>query len=142
MTAPTITRRWDGSVRLVFPFDAWLVENLKAEIPGYARKYAPEDRSWTISAAYAHIARGLMHDTFPDVTEDPAPGSSDRGGRRPEPPPPGDAWAVLHLRPTAPPELVDAAYRCLARLHHPDAGGDTVTMQRINGAVDVIRRTS
>jgi curved DNA-binding protein CbpA len=46
------------------------------------------------------------------------------------------------LRPTAPPELVSAAHRCLAKLNHPDAGGNTTTMQRINGAVEQIREAS
>jgi curved DNA-binding protein CbpA len=45
-----------------------------------------------------------------------------------------DAYAVLHLLPTAPPELIKAAYRCLAMIHHPDRGGDTEAMQRINSA--------
>ncbi len=43
---------------------------------------------------------------------------------------PFDAW------------LVDAAYRCLARLHHPDRGGSTVMMQAINAAAEQIRSAS
>lgn len=55
------------------------------------------------------------------------------------PDPLADAYARLHLRETAPPELVDAAYRTLARLHHPDHGGDTATMTAINQAVALLR---
>jgi curved DNA-binding protein CbpA len=50
-----------------------------------------------------------------------------------------DALAQLHLLSTAPPELIDAAYRVLAKQHHPDTGGDTVVMQRLNGAYDVLK---
>jgi hypothetical protein len=45
-----------------------------------------------------------------------------------------DPYSVLHLLPTAPPDLIKAAYRTLAQLHHPDHGGDTRTMQLINEA--------
>ena len=49
-----------------------------------------------------------------------------------------DAYAALHLRPGAPPELVKAAYRVLAQLNHPDHGGDTHTMQKINAAYELL----
>ena len=139
MTAPQIQRRGDGGVILTFPFDRWLVDALKAEIPGHARTYDPGMRSWTVVPAYAGIAIRLMYQAFTDVEIiDVAAGPTfDRGGDPRE-----AALIVLHLRPTAPPELVDAAYKCLARLHHPDAGGDTITMQRINSAVEQIREVS
>jgi hypothetical protein len=49
------------------------------------------------------------------------------------------AFATLHLLPTAPPELVQAAHRTLVKVHHPDVGGDTQVMTRINLAVQKIR---
>ncbi len=138
MTAPQIQRRWDGAVALTFPFDRWLVDALKAEISGHARTYDPMAKSWTVAPAYAGIATRLMYQAFTDVEIiDAAAGTADRGGDPRE-----AALIALHLRPTAPPELVDAAYKCLARLHHPDAGGDTITMQRINHAVESIREVS
>lgn len=136
MTTPQIVRRWDGAAVLTFPFDRWLVDALKAEIPGHARTYSPDDRSWTISAAYGHVASRLMHDVFPDVDVigAPTPPPFDRGtGTREDP------YVILHLRPTAPPELVDAAYKCLARLTHPDRGGDHDTMVRLNEAREMLR---
>ena len=51
-----------------------------------------------------------------------------------------DAYAVLHLQPGAPHHVVKAAYRSLAQVHHPDAGGDTSQMARINAAYAVICR--
>jgi len=139
VTAPRIVRRWDGSVRLTFPFDGWLVDALKAEIPGHARTYDPVAKSWTVAPAYAGVAIRLMYQAFTDVEViDAAAGPGfDRGGDPRE-----AALVVLHLRPTAPPELVDAAYKCLARLHHPDRGGSTATMQAINAAAEQIRSAS
>jgi curved DNA-binding protein CbpA len=46
---------------------------------------------------------------------------------------------VLHLLPSAPPELIDAASGTLARLHHPDVGGDPETMRTLNDARDALR---
>ena len=139
MTMPTITRTWTGSVVLTFPYAAELVEALKDEIPVHARRYDPAVKAWTVSAAYSHVAARLMFEVFPDVeiVEQPRPGSSDRGPRAGD-----DPWRILHLRPTAPPELVTAAHKCLAKLNHPDRGGSTATMQRINAAVDRIREAS
>jgi curved DNA-binding protein CbpA len=80
-----------------------------------------------------------MYQAFTDVEIiDVAAGPTfDRGsGTRDDP------YIVLHLRPTAPPELVNAAHKVLAKLNHPDAGGDTITMQRINSAVESIREVS
>ena len=137
MTAPRIVRR-DGAVTLTFPFDARLVDALKAEIPGHARTYDPVAKSWTVAPTYAGVATRLMYQAFTDVEMIDAH-AGPRFDRGPGPSPPGDAWAVLHLRPTAPPELVSAAHRVLARLHHPDVGGTTEAMQAINAAADQIR---
>jgi len=52
------------------------------------------------------------------------------------------AWyAALYVTPNAPIEVINAAYKALARLHHPDApSGDTKTMQRINDAYNALRK--
>jgi hypothetical protein len=48
-------------------------------------------------------------------------------------------YARLHLLPSAPPELVEASRRVLARRHHPDvAGGDPAHMVAVNSAADAI----
>ena len=131
MTFPTITRTPDGRAVLRFPFDQWLVESLKAGIPVHARTYDPETKAWTVAPAYVAVATRLMLEVFPDVElVDPSRTA-----------PLSDPYVVLHLLPTAPPELVTAAHKCLAKLHHPDRGGSTATMQALNAAVDAIRET-
>ncbi len=52
-------------------------------------------------------------------------------------------YAVLHVQPNAPLEVIEAAYRALSRIYHPDtnhAPGALTRMQQINAAIDQIRR--
>ena len=52
-----------------------------------------------------------------------------------------DLYAVLQVHPTAEPEIVDAAYRRLARMYHPDVNKSTgahETMMRINLAYEIL----
>jgi len=53
---------------------------------------------------------------------------------------PSGPYAVLHLARDAPLEVCEAAYKALVRKHHPDLGGDTATMQRLNAAIELIRK--
>lgn len=52
---------------------------------------------------------------------------------------PNPSFAVLHLLPTAPPEVIKAVYRVLASIHHPDKGGDMRKMQAINAAYEALQ---
>ena len=137
MTIPRATYTRAGEVDLRFPYNARLVELLKSEIPARARAYDPDDKTWTVIAAYATRAVNLLLDHFPDAR-------IERPGTRAEPAPPltpARPFAVLHLLPSAPPELIDAAYRTLARLHHPDVGGDPEAMRALNDARDALRES-
>jgi len=49
------------------------------------------------------------------------------------------AFATLHLLPSAPPEVVQAAHRALVKTNHPDVGGSHAVMVSLNKAVDAIR---
>ncbi len=60
-------------------------------------------------------------------------------GGRPVPPPAPDPHALLHVSPRAPREVVEAAYRTLAKLYHPDTGGDPERMKALTAAMDRIR---
>jgi curved DNA-binding protein CbpA len=64
-----------------------------------------------------------------------------------------DAYAVLGVSPSDSLETIRVAYHALARLHHPDLGGDEKRMAEINGAwvlvrdpmhlrIDLLRRTT
>jgi DnaJ homolog subfamily C member 19 len=47
------------------------------------------------------------------------------------------AARLLEVQPTASRPVVEAAYRKLAALHHPDKGGDEELMKRLNRARDL-----
>lgn len=53
----------------------------------------------------------------------------------------GWPWSELHLLPTAPRALVEAAYRVLTRECHPDVGGDHEAMVRLNAAIEALRES-
>lgn len=55
------------------------------------------------------------------------------------PPATRQAFDVLYLQPSAPPDVVQAVYRVLARSAHPDAGGDHERMKAINLAYERAR---
>ena len=139
MNRPLISWRADGSAAdITFPFSAFVVDALKRAVPSPLRTYDPDTRTWTVAARYVSGVYHLLDQVFGEVgVEGSRSGAADRGR-----PTGGDPYVVLHLLSTAPPELVTAAHRCLAKLHHPDAGGSTAVMQRINRAVESIREAS
>lgn len=49
-----------------------------------------------------------------------------------------DWYAVLEVNPQASAEVIAAAYRELAKHHHPDRGGDPARMVELNQARDVL----
>jgi hypothetical protein len=51
-----------------------------------------------------------------------------------------NAFATLYLAENAPKQVVTAAFRALAAVHHPDKGGDAETMARINAAYDELKK--
>lgn len=138
MIVPELRQLPNGSVELRFPYHAGIVDELKVTIPAWSRSYNPLTKVWTVEQPYATLAAGLMRRAFGHVRTVGAPAGPD-----PFTVYRGDAsdpdLIVLHLRDTAPPELVEAAYKTLARLHHPDRGGSTTRMQELNAAYARLR---
>jgi len=135
-----------GRTEFIFPYDAAMVEDCKA-IPVAYRTYDPETRTWTISTPYADRILDAFLRRFPHATVREY-ASQARTKAPPPPPRPlhADPYEVLHLRPSAPPALIEAAARTLAKLHHPDLKPEhektlaTATMARINRAAEDLRR--
>ena len=48
--------------------------------------------------------------------------------------------AVLHVLPTAPVEVIKAAYKALATKHHPDHGGDPEVFMEIQDAYEKLTK--
>lgn len=51
-----------------------------------------------------------------------------------------DPYEVLGIRPDAPKEVAEAAYRELAKSAHPDGGGRNETMVELNKAIEAVRK--
>lgn len=49
-------------------------------------------------------------------------------------------YALLHVRNNAPIEVIEAAYRALSKLFHPDRTGSTAVQQSLNAAIEAIRK--
>ena len=52
--------------------------------------------------------------------------------------PSADHYRILQVDPSADPEVIQAAYRVLARRYHPDLAGDDTVMKRINAAWEIL----
>ena len=50
-----------------------------------------------------------------------------------------DPYEVLGIRPDAPREIADAAYRALAKSMHSDVGGDDERMKELNAAYEEVK---
>jgi hypothetical protein len=136
MTA-RLTRTADGrSWRVTFPYDPDVVAGIKELVPPHSRRYDPADRAWYVARAYGDEIRRLLEAVFLDVEI----GHERSAYTPPSNSTPATSYTVLHLQPSAPPELVEAAFKCLSKLYHPDRGGDTEKMQALNEAVSILRR--
>jgi hypothetical protein len=123
-------------VECTIPFHADLIAAWKREIPYSRRSYDPSSKAWRFWGGYEELALALLLERFPDAavprgTRTHTEAQTQRTG--------SDHFRILHLRETAPVELIEASYRVLARLNHPDAGGSTEAMQAINGAYAALR---
>jgi hypothetical protein len=139
-----------------------VINDLKQRVPAYLRTYNATRRVWLIKRDAAHYLREWIEqarETFSATVEgDPGPWTKYRrpdwqstyeydDGESYSPPPrrpravpsEAEAFAVLCLTPQAPAPLIRLAFRELAKLTHPDHGGDTAAMQRLNHAYEVLK---
>jgi DnaJ-domain-containing protein 1 len=116
---------------------SFLIEALKDAIPAYDRTYSPATREWLIDASARDSLDNWLDDARAvfNASVEWQPTKHKRTRARTVP----DAFATLHLLPSAPPEVVRASYKALAMKHHPDKGGDVRAMQRINEAYERLR---
>jgi hypothetical protein len=117
---------------------------LKNFVSPVYRKYEPNARKWVVGEPATESFRGWLayaRTTFNARIEWLGETYEDPEAEWTPPPPPRpprskalDPHATLWLLPGAPPELVRAAFKCLAQIHHPDKGGDEEVMKRLNEA--------
>jgi hypothetical protein len=129
---------------------------LKAHISSGMRQWLPDEKCWWFSSlGMIQLAR-MFTDVRMALDElareeartgtgtDANAGTSAGGAGAPlahgAPADICQAFAVLHLLPSAPLPVIKAAFRALATLYHPDHGGSHDAMLRINAAYTVACR--
>jgi hypothetical protein len=141
------------------PYESDFVDALKATVPSRGRKWDSDRKMWTITPAYIDDAVRLLEQYFHvvDLREEKAKAEREQREREQEHQQQQEQerqreqhereqryrhgpYATLHLQPTAPPELIHSAWRCLAKLYHPDHGGNLSQMQKLNAAYEELRQ--
>jgi len=113
------------------PYNPDLVQALKDAIPYEYREWDAAAKVWRIDPDWGDVV----------LTSLEAIGATIVDKRPAVPPSPTVAQALqnacrrLCILPEAPIEVAEAAYKALARLHHPDVGGSTAVMQELNEAI-------
>lgn len=139
MSLPIFVERDPPWVYLTFKYNQDVVDDLKWNLPSYARRWNPEERAWMVTEDRYDDAIHILKDHDYIVHHRR---QYDRGRQRKQeapPPPPRErpqssAHRVLYVSADAPPEVIRAAYRALSKLHHPDIGGDEEKMKEVNEA--------
>lgn len=141
-----------GWTAVWFAYRADLVETLKAKLPQKFRRWDAGNRQWLIAPeAWPQAlrvfqrfglfgggdAQGDMGAGHSDTRADAGAPRGSEGLHRPGPAGDGaDPFMVLYVHPQAPREVIQAAYRALAGVYHPDRGGDGEMMTRLNLAYE------
>jgi hypothetical protein len=129
--AAVVTVGADDRLILRSPYDPALVDALKEAIPRAYREWDAGAKVWRIDPDWGDVMLQALTAIGVSVVD-----------KRPSVPLPTtvasalqEACQRLYILPEAPVEVAEAAYKALARLHHPDVGGDTETMQALNDAI-------
>jgi hypothetical protein len=123
------------TLELATPYHRGFVDALKVQIPVSYRRWDPDSKTWFVESPYDLTAIRILRAHFPhaDIGERPGEqtqftthsGCSCDANHR-----------ALYVCQGAPLEVIRAAYKALAKTHHPDAGGDVATMQQLNSAYE------
>lgn len=144
MALPIFVEHDPPWVYLTFKYNQDVVDDLKWNLPSYARRWNPEERAWMVTEdRYDDAIRILLdHDYVVHYRRQ----YEEKARQESKPPPPprerpqSPAHRVLFIAADAPPEVVRAAYRALSKIHHPDAGGDEEKMKEVNEAWSKLSR--
>lgn len=133
------TPRDENRVNVSFPYSRRFIELLRA-LPAEDRSWHADERCWAVDLRHLPKLAALGARLFGD-TDATALHAAQRavveeacGAAAAAP----ACYAALHLLPSAPLPVVKAAYRALARLHHPDHGGSSREMAAITRAYQII----
>jgi len=138
-------------IYLYTPYDAGFVSELKDLVPHDLRVWERDDKRWYVFESYADQAIRLAQHYWPalDLSEYQSSAyGSGQGQRQSQGSRQQATWSnngatdhdALYVKSNAPKEVIAAAYKALARLYHPDAGGDAAKMQAVNLAYERLKK--
>jgi hypothetical protein len=113
----------------------YAISELKGIIPVAFRNYEPTKKTWIITDW------GCLDEWLDELRSVYAVETEYDNEQPSRPPPPqsiASPYQTLYLLPNAPPELIKAAYKTLARIYHPDVQGDSAKMIEINLAYETL----
>ena len=121
-----------GWVCVVTPFIEDFVDELKERIAPSHRLWDPDKKWWLVNENYLEELIEIVQSHFDEVSSDLVESTTQ--------PMAGGPYATMFLLPGAPQELVKSAYRLLSFAWHPDKGGTTEQMSKLNLAYETIRK--
>jgi hypothetical protein len=121
----------DERLVLKSPYNPDLVQALKDAVPYGYREWDGPAKVWRIDPDWPDVVFTALTAIGVTIVDkrpaDPLP--------TPVAPDLQEACTRLCITPEAPLVVAEAAYKALARLHHPDVGGEVATMQALNEAI-------
>jgi hypothetical protein len=107
------------------PYDRECLDDLRRTCPPSFRQWDRDRKVWRIHRFYLYDVLGTFADYDYIIRDDSGL------GEEPD-------YAALYVTPDAPDAVVHAAYRALAKILHPDVGGDAQAFVRVQAAYDAI----
>ncbi len=115
----------------------YAISELKEIIPVAFRNYEPTKKTWLITD-WECLDEWL--DELRSVYTVETEYDDEQPSQKPPPQSIASPFQTLYLLPNAPPEVVKASYKALAKIYHPDAQGDGEKMIAINRAFEIITK--
>jgi hypothetical protein len=129
----------EDRIALQSPYDRAFVDGLKAAIPYAARAWDAARKVWIIWPLYEQDLLDYLRSVSAQVQDNRE--SAHAPSQVPAMPADlAQAFATLHLAPTAPLGAADAVFKFWAKHAHPDVGGDPAQFRAAGDAIQIIRR--
>lgn len=124
-------------------------------LPKHLRHWEKPKNAWIVKVAVFDQVHELLDEIFPGekwavseaaqdaIQREYKQGVDSRSSEPPKDPGPPTSYgpyAALYVNSAAPNCVINAAYKALARMHHPDLGGDNRVMGVINAAYEELKR--
>jgi hypothetical protein len=122
----------DGWIFCRTPYSESFIDDLKNEVPHHARKWDREEKVWKVEASFAEDLETIVRRYFgePTVVQQEVLVVAQGAG--------GDAYS--DMLSAAPDDLLKKIHAMIVSKVHPDAGGSTEAMTKVNVAWAEIKK--